>query len=314
MIKGELRSSGGCRAESISGGSQVAKQDEPRKLFEVLQQELKLRNYSPKTFKAYRSHLRAFVAYFAPKHPKDLSEADVRKYLIHLIDEKHLSLGTMGQVLSAIKFLYVELYKEPIVIAGLPRPLREHKLPVVLSLDEVKKVFDALGNVKHRIMLMLVYSAGLRVSEVVRLKPSDIDSDRMTIHIRGAKGKKDRYTILSEVVLEGLRHYWKLYHPKEWLFEGQDKGKSYSIRSAERVFEKAVVNAGTNKKVSIHSLRHAFATHLLEQGTDIKFIQELLGHRSVRTTEIYLHVSKKEIGQIRSPIESIMRSKGAKTK
>lgn len=283
-------------------------------LFEVLRQELKLRNYSYKTLKSYSSHIRGLVRYFAPRHPRNLNEQDIRKYLLHLAEEKHLTAGTIGQAISAIRFLYVELYKRPVVFDGIPRPLREYKLPVVLSLEEVRSVFDALGNIKHRIMLMLIYSAGLRVGEVVRLKPADIDSDRMMIHIRGGKGKKDRLTILSEVVLEGLRSYWKVYHPEKWLFEGQEKGKLYSIRSAEKVFDMAAEKAGIRKNVSIHSLRHAFATHLLEQGTDIKFIQELLGHSRVSTTEIYMHVSKKAIGQIRSPIESIIQPKGGTTK
>ena len=209
----------------------------PPGLFEALRRELRLRNYSPKTIKSYCSHLRAFVAYEAPKHPKELSEDDVRRYLLHLIEEKHFSAGSVSQVMSSIKFLYSEVYDRPFVTSGLPRPIREHKLPVVLSIEEVKRVFESLGNLKHRIMLMLVYSAGLRVGEVVRLRPEDIDSDRMMIHVRQGKGKKDRYTVLSEVVLEGLREYWKAYRPKRWLFEGQEEGKPYSIRSAERVFE-----------------------------------------------------------------------------
>jgi len=298
---------------SVKEMSAVKPTAKPIGLFEVLRKELKLRNYSYKTFKSYRSHLRDFVKYFSPKHPRELDDEDVRDYLLHLVHDKYLSAGSIGQIINAIRFLYVGLYKRPFALDGIPRPLREYKLPVVLSLEEVKRLFEALGNQKHKIMLMLVYSAGLRVGEVVRLKPEDIQGDRMMIHIREAKGKKDRYTVLSEVVLEGLRDYWKAYRPKKWLFEGQEEGKPYSVRSAERVFEKASKKAGIKKKVSIHSLRHAFATHLLEQGTDIKFIQELLGHSRVRTTEIYLHVSKKDIGQIHSPIESIVQRKGAKT-
>jgi integrase/recombinase XerD len=282
-------------------------------LFEVLRRELKLRNYSNKTFKAYRSHLLEFTRYISPKHPRDLNEQDVRDYLLHLIQDRNLTAGTIGQVISAIRFLYVELYKRPFAIAGIPRPSKAQKLPVILSLDEVRRIFASLGNKKHRIMLMLVYSAGLRVGEVVRLKPEDIDKDRMMIHIRGGKGKKDRYTILSQTVLEGLRDYWAAYRPEKWLFEGQKRGKPYTVRSAERVFENGVKKAGVSKCVSIHSLRHAFATHLLEQGTDIRFIQELLGHSRVRTTEIYLHVSKKDLGQIRSPIDAMMQPKGKKT-
>ena len=303
----------GSQVSSEAGRPAKAPRAQAGTLFEVLREELKLRNYSPKTYKSYRSHLRDFINYFAPKHPRDLADEDVRNYLVHLIDERHLSAGTIGQIISAIRFLYVALYKRPFALEGIPRPLRAYRLPVILSLEEVKRLFDALGNQKHKIMLMLVYSAGLRVGEMVRLKPEDIQRDRMMIHIRGGKGKKDRYTVLSEVVLEGLRDYWKAYRPKKWLFEGQVEGKSYSIRSAERVFEKAAEKACIERHVSIHSLRHAFATHLLEQGTDIKFIQELLGHSRVQTTEIYLHVSKKDIGQIRSPIESIVQKKVTKT-
>ena len=157
---------------------------------------------------------------------------------------------------------------------------------------------------------MVAYSAGLRVSEVVRLKTADIDGERKLIHVHSGKGKKDRYTLLSEVVLEGLRDYWKAFRPKVWLFEGQKDGEPYSVRSAEKVFDSAKARAGITKHVTIHSLRHSFATHLLEQGVDIRFIQELLGHRSVRTTEIYTHVSRRMIGAIKSPIDQIIRPRG----
>ncbi len=303
--------------EKVNGALQIggarSYSKKTRGLFDALYDELKLRNYSYKTFKSYRSHIKDFAEYFAPKHPRELEVGDVRKYLIHLVQDKRMSAGTIGQAMSALKFMYAELYKRPFMLEGIPRPFKEYKLPVVLSLEEVKAVFDSLTNFKHKIMLMLVYSAGLRVGEMVRLRPSDVDSDRMMIHIRGAKGRKDRYTILSEVVLAGLRDYWRAYRPEKWLFEGQEKGKPYSVRSAERVFEGAARKAGISKDVSIHSLRHAFATHLLEQGTDIKFIQKLLGHSRVSTTEIYTHVSRKDVGLIRSPIESIMQPKGKKT-
>ncbi len=308
-VSGREKVNGALQTDSAQSGLRKA-----QGLFDALYDELKLRNYSYKTFKSYRSHIKDFAKYFAPKHPRELEVEDVRKYLIHLVQEKRMSAGTIGQVMSAIKFMYAELYKRPFALEGIPRPLREYKLPVVLSLEEVKGVFDSLTNFKHRIMLMLVYSAGLRVGEVVRLRPCDIDGDRMMIHIRSAKGRKDRYTILSEVVLAGLRDYWRVYRPEKWLFEGQERGKPYSVRSAERVFDKAARKAGISKDVSIHSLRHAFATHLLEQGTDIKFIQKLLGHSRVSTTEIYTHVSRKDVGLIRSPIEWIVQTKGKKTK
>ncbi|MFH0988500.1 MAG: site-specific tyrosine recombinase/integron integrase [bacterium] len=283
--------------------------EKPKKLFDVLGQEMRLRNYSPETIKAYKCCIRSLAAFVAPKHPRDLTGEDIRKFLVYQVDFKKLSSGTITQMINAFRFLYVEMYKRPLVLTDLKRPRKEYKLPVVLSEEEVKSLFESLGNIKHRAMMMLVYSAGLRVRELVQLRPEDIDSDRKMIHIHGGKKKKDRYTILADVVLQGLREYWKAYRPKQWLFEGRREGKPYSRRSAEKVFENAKEKAGICKRVSIHSLRHAFATHLLEQGTDIRFIQELLGHSSVRTTEIYTHVSKRRIEAIKSPIEQVMQKK-----
>jgi len=278
-------------------------------LYETLQQEMRLRNYSPKTIKAYRTCIHNLANYAKPKHPRDLANNEIHDFLVHLIEKQRLSSGTINQMINALRFLYVELYKRPFVIKDLKRPRKEHKLPVILTELELRRIFEALGNIKHRVMMMLVYSAGLRVGELVHLKVEDIDSERKMIHIRGGKGKKDRYTILADVVLNGLREYWKAYKPKRWLFEGQVTDKPYSLRSAQQVFEQAKKKARIKKQVSIHSLRHAFATHLLEQGTDIRFIQELLGHSSIRTTEIYTHVSKQTIAAIKSPIEQVMHPK-----
>ena len=274
---------------------------------ESVRRELRLRNYSQKTIKAYKSCLRSFVGFFSPRHPRDLSEGDLRNYLMHLIEQEKLAAGSVNQVINALRFLYVEHYRRPLVLGELPRPKKGRKLPVVLSLEEIKALFEGLGNIKHRLILMVAYSAGLRVSEVVHLKPADIDGQRKLIHIHYGKGEKDRYTLLSDVVLQELREYWKAYRPKVWLFEGQKEGKQYSVRSAEKVFERAKNKAGIKKKVSIHSLRHSFATHLLEQGTDIRYIQELLGHSSVKTTEIYTHVSRRKIQTIKSPIDQILQ-------
>jgi site-specific recombinase XerD len=274
---------------------------------EAVRRELRIRNYSPKTMKAYRSCIRLFADFFAPRHPRELSSDDIRRYILHQIDEKKLSAGTVSQTLNALRFLYAEIYKRPFELGGIKHPKKSRKLPVVLSLDEVKRLFESVGNLKHRVLLMLAYSAGLRVGEIVRLKPEDIDSQRKLIRIQLGKGRKDRYTILSDVILDGLREYWKAYRPKAWLFEGKPAGKRYSERSAQKVFEQAAKKAGIRKRVSIHSLRHSFATHLLEQGTDIRFIQELLGHRSVKTTEIYTHVSRQKIAALRSPIDTIIQ-------
>lgn len=274
---------------------------------ETLRREMRLRNYSLKTIKAYQSCIRALIQHTHPVHPRALTDADIKKFLIHLVEHGRYSSGTINQIINALRFLYVEIYKRPLALGEIPRPKKERKLPVVLSQQEVLRIFDALTNMKHRVMLMLVYSAGLRVGEVVALRHQDIDSDRMMVHIRGGKGKKDRYTILSPVVLEALRQYWKQYTPREWLFEGQIPGKRYSIRSAEKVFETAVQKAGITKDVSIHSLRHAFATHMLEQGTDLRFIQTLLGHSSIKTTEIYTHVTHQKMSSLLSPIDRLTK-------
>jgi integrase/recombinase XerD len=276
-------------------------------MLDSLRRELTIRNYSPKTIKTYMSCVKAFEEYSLPRLIGDCSADDVREYLLYQVEERKLSAGTISQIINSLRFLFVEVNKRPFQIGEIERPKRGRKLPVVLSLEEVRAILEGLGNLKHRVMLMLVYSAGLRVGEVVKLKSEDIDSERKMIHVRSGKGKKDRYTLLSDVVLEFLREYWKAYKPRKWLFEGQIPTEPYSVRSAERVFENAAKKAGILKDVSIHTLRHSFATHLLEQGTDIRFIQELLGHSSVRTTEIYTHVSRKQIATLRSPIDDIIQ-------
>ena len=275
-------------------------------LFAVLAQELKLRNYSHKTLKAYRSCLRSFIAYFSPRHPRELTNEDIRSYLLYLI-EKKLAASTINQVFNALRFLYVELYKMPFTIGNIPRPKNEKKLPNVLSQEEVLKIFSHVDNLKHKTLLMLIYSAGLRVGESVRLKISDIDGQRKMIHLHSAKGKKDRYTLLSDAVLETLRLYYKEYKPKEYLFEGQGERKHLSERSIQEVFHRAVKLAGIKKPISVHGLRHSFATHLLESGVDLRYIQELLGHSSSKTTEIYTHVSKKSLGKILNPLDQAIQ-------
>ena len=275
-------------------------------LVETLRQELRLRNYSPKTIKGYTSCVRRFIRYFLPLHPRELTGKDIRGYLLHLSDQLHLAPASVNQALNAIRFLYVELYHRPIVLEGIPRPQREKKLPVVLSKEEILRLFEVTPNLKHKILLMVCYSGGLRVSELVGLKPESLDAARGLIHVQGGKGRKDRYTILSKLVAEAIRDYLLEFRPRYWLFEGERRGKTYSVRSAEAVFEQAVKRAGIKKDVSIHSLRHSFATHLLESGVSLRCIQELLGHQSSKTTEIYTHVSERVLGSIRSPIDEIL--------
>jgi integrase/recombinase XerD len=209
-------------------------------LLDTVRQELQLRNYSPKTIKAYRSCIRGFVHHFLPRHPRELEDTDIRQYLLHLIQRENIAASSVNQVLNAIRFLYVELYRRPMVLGNVPRPQKESKLPVVLSVREVLSVLDGVSNVKHRTILMLIYSAGLRVGEAVRLKINDIDGDRKMIHLRGAKGRKDRYTLLADSVLEALRAYYRMYKPREFLFEGGNGRRHYSERSVQHVFGQAV--------------------------------------------------------------------------
>jgi len=277
--------------------------------YQKVKDELRLCNYSHKTIKAYVSCLRSFVSCIRPKDPREATEEDIRQYLLHLIvDERH-SAGTVNQVFNALRLLYVDLYKKPFVIGSLPRPWKEKKLPDILSPEEVIKIFGRVDNLKHQTILMLIYSAGMHIGEAVRIKATDIDSRRKLIHIRNAKGKKDRYTLLSEFILEKLRLYYKEYKPKEFLFEGGNGRVHLAERSVQNVFRRAVEKAGIKKRVTVHTLRHSFATHLLESGTDLRFIQELLGHSSSKTTEIYTHVSKRSIVNIVNPLDKAMMMK-----
>lgn len=276
--------------------------------FETVRQELRLRNYSNKTIKAYISCLRSFVRYVHPKHPRGLGNDDIKHYLLYAIEEKKLSAGTINQIFNALRFLYVELYKKSFIIESLPRPQKEKKLPDVLNEEEVRRLFAAVANLKHKSMLMLAYASGLRVSELVRLRIEDIDGQRGLIHIRDAKGKRDRFTVFPESLRVQLVAYWKTYKLEKsgWLFPGQTPDHHLATRSIQAVFERAAKSAGITKPVSMHTLRHSFATHLLEHGTDLRYIQTLLGHQSVKTTEIYTHVSKQSIERVRSPLDFLI--------
>ncbi|GJQ21985.1 MAG: integrase [Bacteroidia bacterium] len=281
---------------------------ERRGLFEVLVEEMRLRNYSPKTIKAYKSNIRSFVRHFAPRHPRALTEEDIRRYLVYLISERRHPAGTVNQVYNSLKFLYEGLYGREFMFEKLPRPMKDRRLPDVLSYGEVLQILRSIANLKHRLMLILTYAAGLRVSELVQLRVEDLDPERGLIHIRGAKGKKDRYTILPKMILPLLHEYVLEYRVSStgWLFSGWTPSRHLSARSIQAVFEEAVKKAGIGKHATMHTLRHSFATHLLESGTDLRYIQELLGHQSSKTTEIYTHVSTKNLGRIKSPLENLI--------
>ena len=274
----------------------------------MMREGLKLRGYSPKTIKSYVRHVRLFLGYCS-KGADQLAQEDINRYLLYLLDEKGNAHSFVSQAVSAIKFLFGHVLMKDDLILNVVRPKKENKLPEVLSQKEVLNILNNVSNLKHKAILSLTYSSGLRVGEVVRLKINDIDSDRMLIHIIQGKGRKDRYTVLSEVALNALREYARESKPAVWLFQGEEAGRHITERTAQRIFENAKEKAGIQKKVSVHSLRHSFATHLLEGGIDLRYIQELLGHQSSKTTEIYTHVTEKSIKNILSPLDKIMRNR-----
>ncbi len=273
-----------------------------------LEKQMSLQGFSPKTKKAYIGHSRRFME-FLDKKPIDINKIDIENYMYYLLNEQRVSHSYANQAINAIKFMFKIVLKKENIVYELARPKKEKKLPNVLSEEEVLKILNALSNTKHKAILYLIYSSGLRVSEVVRLKAKDIDSKRMMIHIHQGKGGKDRYTMLSESALQILRRYYSEERPDEWIFPGANGDSFITERTVQRIFQNACQKAKINRNVSVHCLRHSFATHLLEGGTDIRYIQELLGHSSSKTTEIYTHVTQSSISKIKSPLDKIMNDK-----
>jgi len=263
---------------------------------------LEQKKYSLNTIKTYTSYFCDFQRYFANKDPDRISKEEINSYILHLIREKDISTSQQNQRINAIKFYYEKVLGSEREYYEIKRPRKETKLPTVLSKEEVTLLFDVTDNLKHKCILMTIYSGGLRRNELINLRTEDIDSKRNLIKIRSSKGNKDRYTLLSEKLLILLREYYRRYRPVEWLFEGQDGGR-YGATSIEKIFRKAAKKAGIRKYVTPHSLRHSFATHLLEQGISLRYIQEILGHSSSKTTEIYTHVATNEIGKIQNPLD-----------
>lgn len=272
---------------------------------EPLKKELLIRRYSRTTARTYLRYNRNLLLH-AKKPPTEITAEDIKNYLQYMIRKRGIATATVNIIINALKFYYVDVLKRDFV-CDIARPKKDKKLPVVLSKTEIKKILSAPRSIKHRAILMLVYSAGLRVGEVVRIKPGDIDGERMLVHVKSAKGRKDRYTLLSDVALRTLRLYWQCERPRTWLFPGQKEGRHITTRTVQQVFSNACKAAGIRKQVSVHSLRHSFATHLLESGIDLRYIQELLGHKSPQTTVIYTHVSKRKLEAIDSPLDSIFK-------
>jgi len=266
---------------------------------------LKSKRFAQSTIKNYTSALRLFLNFYADKNVSELTLDHVIRFNNEYILAKRLSSSMQNQVVNAIKKFFLIVKNSRIDIEAIHRPRSEHKDPNVISKEEVKQILDAPRNLKHRAMLSLIYACGLRRSELLNLKPIHVDSKRKLLIIKQSKGRKDRVVPLSLKIIELLREYYKAYRPKEWLFEGQKAGNQYSPTSLQKVLKRAIKKAKLKKPVTLHWLRHSFATHLLEAGTDLRFIQEILGHKSSKTTEIYTHVSNKAIQNIKSPFDDL---------
>jgi integrase/recombinase XerD len=266
--------------------------------------DMQLRNLSPRTIDAYAMRVGTFARYFG-RSPQALGADDVRTYLLHLIQDKHVSWSVYNQTVAALKFLYEVTLQRNGVTQRIRYPKQPKKLPTVLSTDETERFFAAILGIKHRAILMTAYAAGLRISEVVSLRVDDIDSRRMVLRIRQAKGRKDRYVMLSPRLLTLLREYWKVARPAEWLFPGDVPGHPITGKAVNQICVQAARAAGLGKHVTVHTLRHSFATHLLEAGTDIRIIQNLLGHRCLKTTFLYAHVSPTAGETTQSPLDRL---------
>jgi site-specific recombinase XerD len=266
---------------------------------------LQLKGYSSNTIKTYLNEFTQLLCFLRDKIAVDNLDAEkLRGYFLYCIETLKLSDNTLHSRINAVKFYFEQVLGREKFFFEIPRPKKPSILPKVINKTDIKKLFDVTTNLKHNTMLKLCYGMGLRVSEIVKLKIADIDSKNMQVLIESAKGKKDRYVNLPYSILEQLRLYYKMYRPQKYLFEGQYGGQ-YSARSIQQVFKNAIKKAKINKKAGIHGLRHSFATHLLEAGTDIAFIQQLLGHNDLKTTLRYTHVSRKNLKNIKSPLDSI---------
>ncbi|MEZ4888726.1 MAG: tyrosine-type recombinase/integrase [Chitinophagales bacterium] len=270
----------------------------------ALEQQLMLKRYSFATIKSYKSHFSLFLLQYNDTKPEDISEQQIIEYILQQIEERKISESTQNSIINSIKFYYESVLNNPRKVYKIPRPKKPKQLPNVLSEQEVVELIRVVDNLKHKCILLLIYSAGLRRSEVINLKVKDIQKARNCVFVKGAKGKKDRYTLLSEKVLGYLREYYKQEKPVDWLFEGQYGGQ-YSPTSVQKIFTAAKLKSKVNSYATVHTLRHSFATHLLERGVDLRYIQKLLGHDSIKTTEIYTHITKKGMEKLQSPLDNL---------
>ena len=269
----------------------------------------KTEGHSQSTIRTYTNEFSQLLYLLRQNNVQDLEPEQVKRYLAYCLG-KGISENTIHSRLNALKFYFEQVLKKDRFFFEIPRPKKPMLLPKLLNETELSRLFNSLKNKKHKAMLFTVYSAGLRVSELTKLKLANIDSNRMQIHIENAKGKKDRYVNLSPVLLDVLREYVKLYRPGTYLFESGLTCQAYPVRTVQQIFSNAKNLAGIRKQVGIHSLRHSFATHLLDKGTDIRYIKELLGHFNIRTTERYLHVSRQQLVNIISPFDDLIARGG----
>jgi site-specific recombinase XerD len=266
-------------------------------------EDMQVRNLARNTQMSYVQQVSLFARHFN-KSPEELGPEDIRSYQVYLTNEKKLAPGSVIIAVAALRFLYkVSLKKDWTFEDVIPAPKKPQKLPVVLSPEEVLQFLSCVGNTKHRTILTTCYAAGLRISEAVHLKPTDIDSQRMVVRVEQGKGQKDRYVMLSPKLRETLRSYWRVMRPKGWLFEGDVAGKPITTSAVEQACQKARRFSGIRKPISPHSMRHAFAVHLLESGTDVRTIQLLLGHRSLATTARYLRIATSKVCSTSSPLD-----------
>lgn len=276
------------------------------KIIEVYKQQyinaLSQTDFTEQTKRNYLSSFINFLKYFRFKHPQKISESEIRNYIQHL---GKYSESTQNNVINSLKFYYINIAKRKLEPHTLLRAKKKNQQPLILSLEEINNIINSIDNLKHKCIIALTYSAGLRRSELQKLKVSDIDSKRKIITIQKGKGKKDRITMLSQNLIEMLRTYYKQYRPKQLLFEGMN-GNEYSATSLSTILKQAAQKAGIKKRVYMHLLRHSFATHLIEQGTDIRFVQKILGHNTIKTTERYTHIAANRIVEINNPFDTII--------
>lgn len=284
-----------------------------QQIIEKLKRDIQLRGLSKATEQEYAARVRQFHEYFK-KPVSELGEQEIREYLHYLAEEKKLSPSSVNMCNCALRFLYEVTLEQNLNYKRIPRLKEPILLPKVLAKEDVQAVFDSADNLKHKCILMTIYGSGLRLSEIAALRVSDIDSKNMRIFVQQGKGKKDRYVLLSQANLEILREYWKKYRPQYWLFEGREKGSHISGRGVQDIFKKYLKKASITKKASIHTLRHSFATHLLEDGTSLFHIRQLLGHSTILTTTRYLHVANTDILKTKSPLDTLLEGEKNKKK